>query len=840
MFNKLTLGRTVRRISKNLLLKSAYSLGNRDFLLKTIRFLKTARTEARNSDGLIDQVWYSRTNEDLVHSSLSGKQHFISHGQFEGRDPNPFFDSDWYQLNYERELSLAKTNPLRDYVENKYSRNPNPVFATNKIINELPEIGAQNDNPLVDFLSKYAVTDNRVFSNFDYFHSQVGLYHPEIYFPIACFMPNIFCADVNNLFSENKRAALIIPVHNKWAYTQRCLDSILRTNMLSKVDIYVIDDCSTDQTSENLLKIPYIKKVITNKSNQGYLRSVNTCFKFISEQENKYDYIGLINNDVEFLANSFDFLINQFDNNPDFGCLSPKVIYPDGRIQEFGALLWEDGSASQLFHSLKFEEDTFLKTNHLMESSYVSAACIFIRSSSLGILGSELFDDLFFPAYYEDVDLCLRLRDSGFKVGVFGGSYVIHHEGISHGTNTSIGIKNYQVINQAKLVNKWGNRLKKLALPIEIPLSLVEDNPLILQENKKVILIIDDKLPNPMSGGGEARMLTIVNHLKLLNFRIIFIPIGKNQLNEDKEFYSNFGIRVERSSRIDTVIDEINFYAQGEYGTFCLISRPGMQLRLGNYLKDKLPSQTKFIFDCVDLFDFYPDANDQKFINFTQSISSYDYVWTVNELEKSRIQKLLPNLENRIEICSMKLEINPMPKFEATQNLILVGSLGHPPNQEMVLGAIEKILPSLSNTKEQLNLKIVGVGWEDWIKREYAHLDLTNVIFKEYVPDISAEIRSSRIMIAPLTEGSGIKIKVLDSIRNGVPVIGSTIAWEGICGAEELEKIAVDEYSTYAFEIEKLYWDKGVWEEVQLKQSGFCANLNSNFLKNSFFREHAS
>jgi GT2 family glycosyltransferase len=840
MFNKLTLGRTVRKIGKNLLLKSAYLLGNMEFLFKTIRLLKLARSEQRNSGGLIDTVWYSRTNEDLVHSSLSGKQHFISHGQFEGRDPNPFFDSDWYQLNYERELSLDKTNPLRNYVENKYSRNPNPVFATDKIIKELPEIGARDDNPLMDFLSKYAITDNRVFSNFDYFHSQVGLYHPEIYFPIACCMPNIFCADVNNLFSENKRAALIIPVHNKWAYTQRCLDSILRTNMLSKVDIYVIDDCSTDQTSENLLKIPYIKKVITNKSNQGYLRSVNTCFKSISDQENKYEYIGLINNDVEFLANSFDFLINQFDDNPDFGCLSPKVIYPDGRIQEFGALLWEDGSASQLFHNLKFEEDTFLKTNHLMESSYVSAACIFIRASSLSILGSELFDDLFFPAYYEDVDLCLRLRDSGFKVGVFGGSYVIHHEGISHGTNTSIGIKNYQVINQAKLVNKWGNRLKKLALPLEIPLSLVEDNPLIMQENKKVILIIDDKLPNPMSGGGEARMLTIVDHLKLLGFRIIFIPLGKSELHEDKDFYSNFGIRVVRNSNIQSVIDEINFYAQNDYKTYCLISRPEMHLRLGKYLEDKLPSQTKFIFDCVDLFDSYPDANDQKFINFIQSISLYDYVWTVNELEKSRIQKLLPNLEHKIEICSMKLEINPMPRFEATQNLILVGSLGHPPNKEMVLGAIEKILPSLSNTKEQLNLKIVGVGWEDWIKREYAHLDLTNVIFKEYVPDISAEIRSSRIMIAPLTEGTGIKIKVLDSIRNGVPVIGSTIAWEGICGAEEIEKIAVDEYSTYPFEIEKLYWDKGVWEEVQLKQSGFCANLNSNFLKNSFFREHAS
>ena len=116
-------------------------------------------------------------------------------------------------------------------------------------------------------------------------------------------------------------------------------------------------------------------------------------------------------------------------------------------------------------------------------------------------------------------------------------------------------------------------------------------------------------------------MLTIVDHLKILGFRIIFLPLGKVELHEDKNFYSNFGIRVMRGSNTHSVIDEINFYAQSDYNTYCLISRPEMQLRLGKYLKDKLPSQTKFIFDCVDVFDSFPDANDQKFIDFIQSIS---------------------------------------------------------------------------------------------------------------------------------------------------------------------------------------------------------------------------
>lgn len=835
MFRRLTRGKTTKRIFYFLLQKLARRLKNSDI---SRRFGKLLEIEIKRSDilqKLIDNTWYLKTNEDLANSNFSGQHHFLVHGQFEGRDPNPFFDLDWYQLNYKNELIENNLTPLLDYIQNQYCRNPNPIFATNKIIQELPEIGAINDNPLSDFLSKYSKFENRIFSNFDKFHSLIGLYYPEIYYPISCCMPNSYLPKVNNLFNKNKRTALIISVHNKWAYTQRCLDSIVRTNMLSKVDIYIIDDCSTDQTSKQLLKIPYLKKVLTNKTNLGYLKSVNLCYEYISMQDEKYDFIGLINNDVEFLANSLDFVLNQFDKNPSFGCISPKVIYPDGKIQEFGALLWDDGSASQLFHNLKFEEDTFLMTNHLMECSYVSAACTFIRTKTLNLLGQDLFDENFCPAYYEDVDLCLRIRQSGFKVGVFGGSYVIHHEGISHGTNLLLGIKAYQSINQGKLVKKWGNKLSKFSLSKNIPLKLVEDNTFLLNSNKKIILVIDDKLPNPMSGGGEARMLTILNQLKLRDFCIVFMPVGQHAISEDKNFYSNFGTRVERISKLDSAINEINYYAENGFETYCLISRPDTQLRLGNYIKYKLSNNTKFIFDCVDLFHTFPDEKDPKFVEFLHSISSYNYIWTVNEKEKIKIQKILPISENKIEVCPMLLDLNPNPIFEETQDLLLIGSLGHPPNQKMVLNVIHEVLPKFIDLKEKIYLKIVGVGWESWLKKEYPNLDLSNIIFKEYVPDISTEIRSSRIMIAPLTEGSGIKIKVLDSIRNGIPVIGSKIAWEGICESEEIKQIAVDDLNQYTKEINELYWNKDVWEEAQLKQSNYCDKINSKFLRIKLF-----
>ena len=90
-------------------------------------------------------------------------------------------------------------------------------------------------------------------------------------------------------------------------------------------------------------------------------------------------------------------------------------------------------------------------------------------------------------------------------------------------------------------------------------------------------------------------------------------------------------------------------------------------------------------------------------------------------------------------------------------------------------------------------------------------------------------------MIAPLSEGSGIKIKVLDSIRNGVPVIGSNTAWEGICEAFEMDNISISEHSDYVSEIEKLYWNKSAWEETQERQSIYCYRINSKFLANKFF-----
>jgi GT2 family glycosyltransferase len=826
----------IRRFVKFLLLTKLLSFSNNFYLIRLFQALKKLRVSSRNYAELFDDQWYRATNVDLINLSISEKEHFIIHGEAEGRDPNPFFDTDWYKLNYQDDLEESNLTPLTHYISNKYSHNPNPVFISSNIIKKLPEIVGYNNNPLADFISNFTRYENRFFTNFDYFHSSVGIYYPEIYFPIASCMSNNYCSVVSNIHSHDKRVALIIPVHNKWAYTQRCLDSIIRTNMLSKVDIFVVDDCSTDETANNLSKIPYIKKVITNISNKGYLRSVNTCFKYICEQETKYDYIGVINNDVEFLSNSFDYLVNQLDENPDFGCLSPKVIYPDGRIQEFGALLWEDGSASQLFHNLEFREDSFLKTNHLMESSYVSAACIFLRSSSLSQLGPELFDDLFYPAYYEDVDLCLRIRESGLKVGVFGGSYVVHHEGISHGTNLSIGIKSYQDVNKSKLVSKWGSKLKEFALPKEISLNQVEKNTLLLHSSKKVVLIIDDKLPNPMSGGGEARMKTIIDHLKSLGCIIIFVPVGKLVLSDSKNFYSNFGNRAVGITYLDPVIDEINFYAHNKYETYCLISRPSIQRSLGSYLYDKLSKNTKFIFDTVDLLDMYPEPSNIKYIKFIQDISSYDYIWTVNELEKNEIQKIIPELGNKIDICPMKLDINPGPKFEDTEDLIVVGSLGHPPNQKMVLNAIENIFQGLRKSEDQIHLKVVGAGWQTWLMQEFPNLDLSRVLFKEYVPDISAEIRSSRIMLAPLAEGSGIKIKVLDSIRNGVPVIGSNTAWEGICEAFEVANISISEHSDYISEIKKLYWNKNAWEETQEKQSIYSYRINSKFLANKFFK----
>ena len=123
------------------------------------------------------------------------------------------------------------------------------------------------------------------------------------------------------------------------------------------------------------------------------------------------EFVFFLNNDTQVSAGWLDSLVAVFDQHQDAGIVGSRLLFPDGKLQEAGGIVWDDGSGWNFGRLDDPEKPEF---NYLKEVDYVSGAALMIRSSLLTEL--DRFDERFVPAYYEDTDLAFAVRDAGFKV----------------------------------------------------------------------------------------------------------------------------------------------------------------------------------------------------------------------------------------------------------------------------------------------------------------------------------------------------------------------------------------------------------------------------------------
>ena len=136
-----------------------------------------------------------------------------------------------------------------------------------------------------------------------------------------------------------------------------------------------------------------------------------------------------------------------YKRQPQAGLVGSQLLYPDGRLQEAGGIVFNDASG---WNYGRLEAPEAPEYQHLREATYISGASIMIPKSLFEDLGC--FDQRYKPAYYEDTDLAFAVRKAGFKVFYQPLSRLIHFEGISSGTDLSSGTKKFQVINQKNLL----------------------------------------------------------------------------------------------------------------------------------------------------------------------------------------------------------------------------------------------------------------------------------------------------------------------------------------------------------------------------------------------------
>lgn len=637
---------------------------------------------------------------------------------------------------------------------------------------------------------------------------------------------------------KNPLVSIMILCYNKVEYTAKCLSSLFENTVYDNFEVIVIDNASVDKTSDLLECYGPRIKFIRSSENLGFVNGNNLACDYAEG-----DYYLFLNNDTEVKKYWLYNLMQIFDFYPDAGAVGSKLIYPDGKLQEAGGIIFNDGSGWNYGKNGDLTDSNY---GFVREVDYCSGASLIIKSNLFNRLGK--FDTRFSPAYYEDTDLCFGVRKLGYKVYYTPLSNVIHHEGITSGTDLNSGFKRFQNINRQKFIEKWKDELKFQSKPTAKNI-IASSN----RKKGKSILIFDDIPPFPDRASGALRHYHILEQLLNLGFKVTYVHLmGKEYTDESSQKYFNYfktkGVEfcwfnyegwwnfrnTTQAEKIKKgLVDSISLREKKFdyiYIAFWFIADYFI-----DYIKEQVPSTPIFI-DTVDVH-FLRElrkaelTNDQEKIkeaeeNKTKEINTYkkaDALITVTENDRDVLLKELPNKATFI-LPNVHPKVADIPGINNRKDLLFVGNFNHDPNEDAVIYFVENIFPRIKQVIPEIKLYIVGNNPTVKIKS----LDSDNIVVTGWVPEIKPYLEMSRVSVVPLRYGAGMKGKVGETLSYGLPMVSTTIGVEGMGIENGIHSFITDDPKTFADYVIELYSNEELWNKFSTNGKKLIDNKYSD------------
>ena len=230
---------------------------------------------------------------------------------------------------------------------------------------------------------------------------------------------------------DEPRVSVIIPTRDNVSFLKNCVESIERSTTYRNYELLIVDNDSQDPaTVEYLASLPH--RVIPFREEFNYSRINNFG---VSQAEG--EYVLLLNDDIEVISGGWMEAMLEHAQRPEVGAVGARLLYPDGRIQHAGVIVgvgnpWGPGLAMHS-HQL-YSSDSPGHAGTLWATanySAVTAACMMFRKSLFEELGG--LDEENLPIQFNDVDLCLRMRERGYLIVYTPYAELYHHESVSRG-----------------------------------------------------------------------------------------------------------------------------------------------------------------------------------------------------------------------------------------------------------------------------------------------------------------------------------------------------------------------------------------------------------------------
>ena len=275
----------------------------------------------------------------------------------------------------------------------------------------------------------------------------------EDFCPVTQLLPNRFRWSIPE---PAPLVSLLVPTRDGIDYLRVCVDSILERTRYENFELLILDNQSS--CAETLTYLKLIEKnprVRVYRWNRPFNYSAINNF---GARHARGELLGLINNDIEVIGADWLGEMVSHACRPEIGCVGAKLYYGNGTVQHGGVILGIGGTAG---HSHKYARPDdvgyMARLKAVQNLSAVTGACLVLRKSVFEEVGGLNEKDL--AVAYNDVDLCLRVREAGYRNLWTPYAELYHHESLTRGADDTASKRRRAQREADYMRRRWGHLL---------------------------------------------------------------------------------------------------------------------------------------------------------------------------------------------------------------------------------------------------------------------------------------------------------------------------------------------------------------------------------------------
>ena len=606
--------------------------------------------------------------------------------------------------------------------------------------------------------------------------------------------------------AESPAMSVLLVFFNQAHLSLLCLQALIEHADVP-FELIIVDNASSDETGELLNRLENAK-LIRNEENLGFVKAVNQGAELAGA-----DHLLLLNNDAFIEPGALGAALQTLRDEVDAGAVGGRIETLDGRLQEAGNIIWRDGSCAGYGRGGNPDDGEY---RFRRDVDYCSGAFLLFATELFRELGG--FDEDFAPAYYEESDFCLRLRQRGLRTIYEPRAVLRHYEFASTG-----GI-------EAATAQQQKNRERFRQKHREFLQGQPDANPkrslFARTANRHPnVLLIDDAVPHKSLGSGYPRCRHIVSLLAKMPLNVSFYPL-QFPFDDWNETYRTLPANVEvllnrgQPGLAELLKERVGFYRH------VMVSRP-TNMAVFNEVLDSLPKkarQFEIIYDAEAVFasrellwrelcgEFIDQEEKRRIIAEEIDLAGVG-VSTVITVSDTEAQLFRERGRERVFVLGHGLApiAEPAP-FDARQGLLFVGALKdeHSPNVDSLLWFAYNTLPLIEREIPEIDLHVAGNTGAPSL----CSMERSNIHFLGRVESLDAIYRERRVFIAPTRFAAGIPHKVHEAAANGIPSVITPLLAEQLGWRHEEEVLVAKDPEQFALACIRLHRDKALWEHL--------------------------